>query len=264
MAQMSAQPLVHRKLFTQRRSPRDLVAILRNEDHVDQQGLYDLDGSLHRGFYPPWLKAISNADLAIYLASHIPLSQLPRFLCDGVHIFLYEKKNIQDGKESERPEHIRYLVETFRRSLSALPEELIRNAADFMPKLRYPHAKEALDKIGARGNIISCGFYPVASAYGRAFGIPRVYANPLLGFDPKQHGEIYGAVDKARIARKINGERYIVIGDTADDMGMGLTARVKNPESVIIALHGRCTYLAAEADIIASCWEDIHALLDAY
>ncbi|MSR85924.1 haloacid dehalogenase-like hydrolase [Candidatus Woesearchaeota archaeon] len=259
---MTVQPFAHRKLFLTDRGPRDLVAVLKNEDNVHQKGLYDLDGTLHRGVYPSLLHGISNADLAIYLALRIPFLQLPRFVSEGIDIFCYERRHIQEGKDEDRPRHISFLVNSFQRSLERFPERLIMNAVQFIPRMRYPHAREVLREIRADGVIISCGFHPVVEAYGNVFGIENIYANPLFEFDPKQHRGIYGAGDKERIARSIDADRFVVIGDTADDIGMADAAKSRNPESVVIAMHGRCSHLASRADIIASSWKDIAALLE--
>lgn len=261
---MTSQPLANRRFFTQGRSPRDLAAILRNEDKSDQCGLYDLDGTLHRGFFPPLLKGITNADLAIFLAWDLPLSYFPGFLSDGIHIYQYEKEHIHYGEENARPQHIQYLVETFRKSLLQLPEITVREAITILPCLQYPYAKEVLGKIRAKGTIISCGYYPIAEAYGKAFDISQVYANPLFSKDPRQQGDIYGAADKARVATGVSGTRYVVIGDTADDLGLARAAKARNAESVVIAIHDRSESLEAEADIISSSWKDLREFLHVF
>ncbi len=259
---MTAQPFAHRALYTQGRDISSLVRILKNEDKVNQKGLYDLDGSLHRGIFPPKLKGISNADLAVYLFFHIPLSQGFDFLRDGIRIYQYEKSNIKERTEEEREEHIPYLVETFKAVLLALPEQNVREGIDFLPRLRYPHAKEVLAKIDARGAIISCAFQPVVESYGACFGISECYGNPLFIQDKRQHGSIYGSKDKARIVRFLSADRYIVIGDTADDIGLAHAAKEKNPESVVISIHRRSEALDNEADLIISSWKDLGQLLE--
>lgn len=258
---MSTQPFSHRKLFTQGRDVPSLVHVLKNRDGIDQRGLYDLDGSLHRGFFPSKLKGISNADLAILLTFMIPLSEVPKFVSDGVKIYLYENEHITAKKEYERDKHIKYLVDTFRTVLSVLPIETVRRAVDFLPRLQYPDAKQVLTEINAEGAIISCGFQAVAQAYGRVLGITDCLGNALFYHEAYQYGTIYGAEDKERVVCSLPAERYVVIGDSADDLGLFRAAKKRNPESVVIALHGRCDSLDAEADIISSSWADLSELL---
>ncbi len=259
---MTAQPFAHRPLYTKGRDIRSILHILRNEDKVNQRGLYDLDGSLHRGFFPPKLKGISNADLAIYLFLHIPFAQKIPFLREGIHIYQYEKENITDEKEEQRDRHIAYLVNSFKELLLELPEHTVRKGIDFLPHLQYPHAKEILQKMSAEGTIISCGFQPIAEAYGQSFGIRECYGNALFSQDAAQYGNIYGAQDKQRIARSIPADRYIVIGDTADDLGLAIAAKERNEESVVISIHRRSEALDEQADLIISSWKDLGQLLE--
>lgn len=259
---MTAQPFAHRSLYTQGREIRSLVHILKNEDHVQQRGLYDLDGSLHRGFFPAKLKGISNADLAIYLFFHIPLSKTFSFLHEGIHIYQYEKEHITPEKEEERQIHISYLVQTFKELLLDLPEQTVRQGIQFLPHLCYPHAKKVLGEIKAEGTIISCGFQPVAQVYANFLGIQKCYGNALFPQDTRQHGNISGAEDKKRIALSIPADRYIVIGDTADDIGLAHAAKEKNPESIVISIHRRSEALESEADLILSSWKDLGELLE--
>ncbi len=255
------QLFVNRKLFT-RKPVDELTAILRNTDGVHQIGLYDLDGTMHRGLCPSRLKGMTNADLAIYLGWNIDLQYLPQFVREGRDIYRYERTNISEKKDNEREIHISFLVDEFRNSLLALPENIVRKGIAFLPRLRYKLAKEVLGLIKAEGALISCGFQPVVEAYGDSLGITKRFGNPLFPGDARQHGNIHYYGDKKRVAKSISAQRYIVIGDTFDDTGLVSAAKEVNNDSVVIALHGRCSHLEDVADIIAPSWEDLQTLFN--
>jgi len=245
------------------RNPEELCAILINTDGVDQVGLYDLDGTLHEGAFSH-LKGMTNADLALYLAATMDLSFLPRFFRQGLDIYAYERRFITEQRDHEREQHIPILVEAFRESLLALPEEDVSRGINLLVQLRHRKAKSVLGKISARGVIVSCGFQEVVDRYADTFSFEKGYGNPLFAAD-KGHGTIYSWKDKKRVVEEyIPAERYVVIGDTYDDLGLARAAKERNSESVVIALHGRCPHLAKEADIIAPSWRALDEMLSDY
>lgn len=263
---MTQQPFVNKTLFLKKgRSLQDLGAIIRNEERKTQRVLLDVDGTLHKGPFEYFLRGITNAHLALYLLPTVPLSHLPKFISDSFEIFLYDRKTLANGVPvEEREYHTKYLVRLFSKSLEDIPTEMIQNSAKKIPKGIYPHAQETLQYIHGRRTLISCGIQTVVDAYGQKIYAEECFGNPLKIEDIKNHGFLYGAKDKERIAKEIcaQSERAIVMGDTCDDLGMAYAAKEKNPENILIALHHRSEALEEQADIIAYSWQDLRAFID--
>ena len=257
------QPFAHRPLYLRDRSVKDLVHILRGNDLGGRRKvLLDVDGSIHQGMYESKLRGITNADLAFYLCSWMPVTYVPEFLQRNIAIYSYDRITLAQGI-SKREKHTRHLVDSFLSALEPVDTQLIEKGAQWLTRFAYPHVKETLADIPGSRVLISCGLQPVIDAYGRYLGTRYCFGNSL---DSSQRGRIYGAKDKERIVEDVCSymNPSIGFGDTADDLGIARGMKRRNEESVFVALHGRSRELEEDADIICPSWKDLRALLDEY
>ncbi len=164
-------------------------------------------------------------------------------------------------KCEKREEVTRDLVHMFSEALERVDFEELYNVVKRLPERAYPKAKEVLSMVQGDPVIISCALQQVVNSYC-VFLNARGVGNPLRqkseGVSNEGRG-VYGAEDKEFVADFVcqEYERAVVFGDEYEDVGMAKVAKEINPESVVVAMHGRSEELEDVADIVANSWEDV-------
>jgi phosphoserine phosphatase len=225
--------------FSEKYSLSELAVILSNNEGRKRAAIFDLDGTIHRGFLPKAFYEASNADLALYLLPEI-IAHSPFKIIDyasaGISIVskIISHSLKKSGAESDSEIEEIIIREFSEKILSGIKYEAVLHAAEKVPRHAYQYSFECIKKIGKNSGssaIISKTFQPILDSYAREFmkyGLEmKTYGNRLLvsegritGIDNSQ--KILEPEDKARFCRKaISGlDSCVIFANSEEDIGM--------------------------------------------
>ncbi|MFH1972006.1 MAG: hypothetical protein ABIJ18_00850 [archaeon] len=249
----------------------ELVRVLINHDQLRQTVLLDIDGTLHQGFHDQKLRGITNADIALLLAvkgffGGMNTKRFTKYVKDNIDLFRFEKEIPKEQKGA----YERVLIERFAEILTGIPYVHFSSIARRMPERAYPLAKEGVQLTEGDKVIISKAIFPISEAYKKYIGAIQAFGCNLEIEDKRIKGLsddcIYTGQDKRDKALQVlySTQRVITIGDTLEDLSMGLLGREMNPESLIIAMHRRSEEFDNEADLAIDNWEAYQTLIETH
>ena len=267
-----------------RLNPHDLWSRLVNLKKAPQVAIFDLDGTLHKGFcYQLW-KGLSNIDLSLWLGALL-LKKPLQFSAYVRRLLNFKRKLYGDGLwRNHRVEYgaasgeIQKFIEEV---LKGVPYSDIKRAAAEISRLHFSDAPFCVRRIAENSQrcaLVSRALYPVLEAYAKRFQQARdlkfsIYGNVLTSedgrigsLDPERR--ILTEADKRAVVLKLliplrDHGHTIIFGNGHEDLGMFEIADdiLGSEHALKIAIKPRSDMLAAKADVVVASWKGLKQVL---